>query len=61
MLQSCFIDGEQVPTVNEVGWLLELYDLQHLRSYQDGYQLVTVRTHGDFEVLPHRKIIPLAP
>ena len=26
---------------------------QHLRSYQDGYWLVTVRTPGDFIVLPH--------
>ena len=26
---------------------------QYLRSHQDGYQVVTVRTHGDFIVLPH--------
>ena len=35
--------------------------LQHLRSYQDGYRLVTVSTHGDFIVLPHWKTGPPAP
>ena len=28
-----------------VGWLLAFYSLQHLRSHQDGYWLVTARTH----------------
>ena len=31
---------------------------QYLRSYQDGYWLVTVRTHGDFIVLAHWEIRP---
>ena len=26
---------------------------QHLRSYQDGYWVVTVHTHGNFILLPH--------
>ena len=34
--------------------------LQHLRSYQDWYELVTVRTPGDFTVLPHWEIRLLA-
>ena len=28
---------------------------QHLRSYQDGYRLVTVHTHGDFMMLHSEK------
>ena len=35
--------------------------LQHLRSYQEGYQLVTVCTHGEFIVLLHWEIRLLAP
>ena len=31
---------------------------QHLRSYQDGCQLVTVNTHGDFIVLLHSETGP---
>ena len=34
---------------------------QHLRSYQDGYRLVTARTHDDFIILPHWKTRPPAP
>ena len=34
---------------------------QHLRSYQDAYQLVTLRTHGAFIVLPHWETRPPAP
>ena len=34
---------------------------QHLRSYQDGHWLVTVRTHGGFIVLPNWGIRPPAP
>ena len=34
--------------------------MQHIRSYQDRYRLVTVCTHGDFIVLPHREIRQLA-
>ena len=30
-------------------------------SYQDGYRLVTVHTHGDCVVLPHWETRPLAP
>ena len=32
-------------------WCLTSY--QRLRSYQEGYQLVTLHTHGNFIVLPH--------
>ena len=32
-----------------------------LRSYQDGYRLVTVHTHDDFIVLPHWETRPPAP
>ena len=39
----------------------EFYVLQHLSSYQDGYQLETVHTHGDFIVLPHWKTRPPVP
>ena len=35
--------------------------LQHLRSYQGGYQLVTVHTHGDIVVLPHWEVRLLVP
>ena len=31
---------------------------QHLRSYHDRYQLVTVHTHGDFTVLSHGETRP---
>ena len=34
---------------------------QRLRSYQDGYQPLTVHTHSDFIVLSHWKISPWAP
>ena len=34
---------------------------QHLRSYQDGYWLVTAKTHGNFIVLHHLKVTVLAP
>ena len=34
---------------------------QHLGSYHDGYQLVTVCTDGDFVVLSHWEIKPLTP
>ena len=33
---------------------------QHLKSYGDGYRLVTVHTHGDFIVLPHWETRPSA-
>ena len=33
---------------------------QHPR-YEEGYKLVTVRTHVNFIVLPHRKTRPSAP
>ena len=32
---------------------LNFTSLEHLRSYQDVYRLMTMRTHGDFIVLPH--------
>ena len=39
-----------------------LEPFQHLRSYLDGYQVVTVRTHnGDIIVLCHSKTRLLAP
>ena len=34
---------------------------QQLRSYQDGYRLGTVHTHGDFIVLPNLETRTLAP
>ena len=34
---------------------------QHLRLYQDGYRVVTVRIHDDFIVLPHWETRPPAP
>ena len=40
--------------VNVVCLLVEGFtSWQHLQSYQVGHRLVTVRTHGDFIVLPH--------
>ena len=47
------------PKVISVSSLMEFCcctSLQHLRSYQDEYWLVTLRTHGDFIVLPHWEI-----
>ena len=38
-------------TASTQRWLIECWSstsLQHIRSYQDGYRLMTVRTHGDF-------------
>ena len=35
--------------------------LQHLRPYQGRYRLVSVRTHGNFIMLPHWEIRPLTP
>ena len=35
--------------------------LQHVRSYQDRYRLVTMGTHGDFTVLSQWEIRPPAP
>ena len=40
-------------------WIL--ISLQHLRSYKDQNQLVTVHTDGDFMVLPHWEIRPPKP
>ena len=40
---------------------LRFTSLQHLRSYQDGYQNVTVRTNCDFILLPLWEIRPLTP
>ena len=43
-----------------VGWLvggLSFRSLQHLRSYQDGYQFVIVHTHGKFKVLPQLALV----
>ena len=34
---------------------------QHLRSYEVGYRLVTVRSHGDFTVLPYWDTWPQLP
>ena len=34
---------------------------QHLRSYQNGYQLVPVCTHDSFIVLPHWELRPPVP
>ena len=52
---------KQVDT-DRVGWLVSSFiSWQHLRSYQNGYWLVTVHTHGDFIVLPHWETRPSAP
>ena len=37
---------------SQVEWFIWLLVL-HLRSYQDGYQLLTVHTHDDLIVLSH--------
>ena len=43
--------------VLKAGLLLEFYiRVQHIRSYQDGYRLATMRTAGDFIVLSHWEI-----
>ena len=43
-------------------WLLEFYVLViSLWSYQDGHRLLTVRTHGDFIMLPYWKVKPHYP
>ena len=35
---------------------LQSQSMKHWRSCQEGYQLVAVRTYGNFIVLPHREI-----
>ena len=42
-----------------IGW--SFTSLQHLRSYQDWYRLVTLHTHVNFIVLPNWETRPLAP
>ena len=41
--------------------VLSFISWQHLRAYQDRYQLVTVCTHHDFIVLPQWETRPPAP
>ena len=36
---------------SKVWWLLEFYTWQHLRSYQDMYRLLLVKTHYNLLVL----------
>ena len=52
------ISGE-VPTCKSVHlWLVGCWSFtswQHLSSYQDGFRLVAVHTHGNLIVLPHWK------
>ena len=42
-----------------VGW--RFISSQHLKSFQDGHQIVTMHTHGDFTVLSYWEIRPPVP
>ena len=54
--KSSLLPTKAVRTMLIGFWSIE--SLQHLTSYQDGYCLVTVHTHGDFIVPPHWEIRP---
>ena len=47
--------------LGDMGYCCCFMTKQHLRSYQDQYRLVTVRTYGEFIVLPHLETRLLAP
>ena len=54
-LYICYIYIYKTSTTTYIyiySWLLRFYVLA-TSSYQDGYQLVTVHTHGNFRLLPH--------
>ena len=56
-----FLPERSVQTIITLVGFWTLTSRQYLSSYQNGYQLVTMCTHGDFIVLPHWETRPPAP